>query len=198
LLGDMMSTYADTETQQSWKRLLGVSFDPSGRATLIMKPPFMPDAVGGDAWVVPGLPGTVHMVCMPVGTNMHLVHATTDGVKWSVADSGFAAPFGTLPGPNVVAAAGDDLVVASPVYDEQSAGVVVGIRAHGTWDVARFVVPHKAMWELPLAASIDRSGATIAYFHMLPSEGGVAGGFAAPGLRCRPPPRGGGGGCANT
>src|SRR5262249_35990144 len=41
LLGDMMSTYADTETQPSWKRLLGVSFDPSGRAALIMKPPFM-------------------------------------------------------------------------------------------------------------------------------------------------------------
>jgi len=184
LIADRMSTYADTETQRSWGRLLGVSFDMNGHAAPITKPPFMSDVAGEDAWVVPGLRGTVHVVWTTLGTG-HLVHATTDGVRWSRPDSGFSAPFSVLPGPNVVASAGDDVIVALPVADDQFSGVVAGIRAHGTWDVARFSVPHKPVWELPLAAAMDRSGATIAYFHMPASTGGIPGDPASPGLYVR-------------
>ncbi len=183
LVGDRFSLYADTETKSV--RFLGVSFDANGNATPIAKPPFMGDVAGAEAWVVPGLRGTVHVVWTTLAMTTHVVHATTDGTRWSTPDTGFSIPFGALSESHVVAAAGDDVVVALPAAEEQFSGVVVGIRAHGRWDVARFVVPHASNWELPLAAAIDGSGATIAYFHMLPSMGGVATDSVAPGLYAR-------------
>jgi hypothetical protein len=175
--------YADTET--SSVRFLGVSFGANGNATPIAKPPIMGDVAGADAWVVPGLRGTVHVVWTTLSITAHVVHATTDGTRWSTPDTGFSAPFGALSESHVVAAAGDDVVVALSAAEEQFSGIVVGIRAHGQWDVARFVVPLASNWELPLAAAVDGSGATITYFHMLPSMGGVATDSVAPGLYAR-------------
>jgi hypothetical protein len=192
LVGDRMSTYADTETQQSWPRLLGVSFDAKGNAALIAKPAFMSDVAGYEAWALPGPRGTIHFVWTTLGMNSRVVHATTDGVRWSAVDSGFSVPFGAMTESNAVAAAGDDVIVALPAADEQFSDVVVGIRMHGAWDVARFSVPHKSVWGLPLAAAIDESGATIMYFHMLPSMGGIAGDTLVPGLYARHRPWGGG------
>ncbi len=189
LVGDRFSTYADTET--SSVRFLGVSFDANGNAAPIAKPPFMGDVAGADTWVVPGLRGTVHVVWTTLSVTTHVVHATTDGMRWSAPDTGFSVPFGALSESHVVAAAGDDVVVALSAADEHFSGAVVGIRAHGRWDVARFVVPHASNWELPLAAAIDASGATITYFHMLPSMGGVATDSVAPGLYARHRPWGG-------
>ncbi len=178
-----MSIYADTETSSA--RFLGVSFAANGTATLITKPQFMSDIVGGEAWVVPGLRGLAHVVWTTLSMPAHVVHATADGVRWSAPDTGFAAPFGALSESHVVAAAGDDVVVALSAAEERFSGVVVGIRAHGQWDVARFAVPHASNWQLPLAAAIDASGTTITYFHMLPSMGGVATDSVAPGLYAR-------------
>jgi len=183
LVGDRFSTYADTET--SSVRFLGVSFDAKGNATPVAKPPFMGDVAGADAWVVPGLRGTVHVVWTTLSMAAQVLHATTDGVRWSAPDTGFSVPFGALSESHVVAAAGDDVVVALPAVDEHFSGVVVGIHAHAQWDVARFSVPHASNWELPLAAAIDGSGTTITYFHMLPSMGGVAADSVALGLYAR-------------
>ena len=181
--------YADTET--SSVRFLGVSLGANGHATPIAKPPFMGDVAGADAWVVPGLRGSVHLVWTTLSMTAYVVHATTDGTRWSTPDTGFSVPFGALSESHVVAAAGDDVVVALPAADEHFSGVVAGIRAHGRWDVARFAVPHRSNWELPLAAAVDESGATITYFHMLPSMGGVATDSVAPGLYARHRPWGG-------
>src|SRR4029077_9412102 len=95
------------------------------------------------------------------------------------------APFGALSESHVVAAAGDDVVVALSAVEQHFSGVVVGIRARGRWDVERFSVPHGPLWKLPLAAAIDASGTTITYFHMLPSMGGVATDSVAPGISAR-------------
>ncbi len=77
LVGDRFSTYADTET--SSVRFLGVSFDAKGNATPVAKPPFMGDVAGADAWVVPGLRGTVHVVWTTLSMAAQVLHATTDG-----------------------------------------------------------------------------------------------------------------------
>ena len=189
LLGDRMSMYADTETSSA--RFLGVSFGADGNATLIAKPQFMGNVASADMWIVPGPSRSVHAVWTTLGMTTHVLHATTDGTRWSEPDTGFSIPLVALSESHVVAAAGDDVVVALPTAEEHFSGVVVGIRAHGQWDVARFAVPHASNWQLPLAAATDGSGTTITYFHMLPSMGGVATDSVAPGLYARHRPWGG-------
>ncbi len=170
LMGDHMSLYADTETTSM--RMVGVTLDASRHAELILKPPFMGDVFGSDSWVVPGSAGTVHVVwTTPSVSPVHVVHTSTDGARWASPDTLFSvSPDFTES--DVVAAAGDDVVVALPATIGQFSGLVVGTRRHGKWAVDRFDVPHEPLHDLPLATGMDRSGTTVAYFRLSAPSGG--------------------------
>ncbi len=165
-----MSLYADTETTSM--RIVGVTLDARRRAELILKPPFMGDVFGLDSWVVSGSPGTVHVVWTTLSVSpVHVLHTSTDGARWASPDTLFSvSPDATES--DVVAAAGDDVVVAVPATIGQFSGLVVGTRMHGKWEVDRFDLPHEPLHELPLATGMDHSGTTVAYFRLSAPTGG--------------------------
>ncbi|HEX4684844.1 MAG TPA: hypothetical protein VH277_19150, partial [Gemmatimonadaceae bacterium] len=169
-------TALDTDTPDL--EPLGALVAPSGTVSLLDRPPFIPKRL--QFWTAAGRRGVVHFVWQTNPISSELGYASTDGTRWSAVDTIFAAgsPTFELADADMIAAAGDDVVVAMPATAAGFSGINVGTRVGGRWTVDRFPVQHQSIVELPLSVEADDAGAMVLYVRpRTQSSGGPAPGL---------------------